>query len=583
VKRLTGSLLARLVLGYALIAVVFASAWLWSLYGPLKQAALNQQQRNLTAVAQAAALVAAHSTETPGAIARQLVARTDLRLTIIASDGRVLADSNFAASSMENHLHRPEVVAALAGQTGVARRVSRTEKQEELYVAVPASVGGGRVALRVSQPLAQIEQIAARSRRMGLALLAGSLILAVGIAILTTRQATYPIGVLSRTAEKMADGDLSVVVPTVPTDLEGLADALAALRNQMRARIEALESEKVTLRTTLDGLGEAVLLLEGADIRLANAAASRLFRTPVGGWRNTPLSAAGLPGGLEAAIDAHRMGQETYASTLPPDPTGRVLRLLVAPLGRGAAPGRTIVSVADVTELARLDSVRRDFVANASHELKTPAAGIRLLAQSAEIAASDGDVKQALVFAGQIEAEAARLQRLVGDLLDLSRLEAVPAPDAVTDVRQVVENAVVSHRSAAARKGLEVVTDFSAVQGRDVYVAADRTDVAIALDNLLDNAINYTNAGSVRIAVEALDARIAISVTDTGPGIHPEHQPRVFERFYRVDKGRDRGAGGTGLGLALVRHVVDRSGGSVTLDSSPGEGSRFTLNLPRAL
>ncbi|PKQ15401.1 MAG: hypothetical protein CVT67_09715 [Actinobacteria bacterium HGW-Actinobacteria-7] len=582
-KRLTGSLLARLVLGYALIAVVFASAWLWSLYGPLKQAALNQQQRNLTAVAQAAALVAAHSTETPGAIARQLVARTDLRLTIIASDGRVLADSNFAASSMENHLHRPEVVAALAGQTGVARRVSRTEKQEELYVAVPASVGGGRVALRVSQPLAQIEQIAARSRRMGLALLAGSLILAVGIAILTTRQATYPIGVLSRTAEKMADGDLSVVVPTVPTDLEGLADALAALRNQMRARIEALESEKVTLRTTLDGLGEAVLLLEGADIRLANAAASRLFRTPVGGWRNTPLSAAGLPGGLEAAIDAHRMGQETYASTLPPDPTGRVLRLLVAPLGRGAAPGRTIVSVADVTELARLDSVRRDFVANASHELKTPAAGIRLLAQSAEIAASDGDVKQALVFAGQIEAEAARLQRLVGDLLDLSRLEAVPAPDAVTDVRQVVENAVVSHRSAAARKGLEVVTDFSAVQGRDVYVAADRTDVAIALDNLLDNAINYTNAGSVRIAVEALDARIAISVTDTGPGIHPEHQPRVFERFYRVDKGRDRGAGGTGLGLALVRHVVDRSGGSVTLDSSPGEGSRFTLNLPRAL
>jgi two-component system phosphate regulon sensor histidine kinase PhoR len=580
--RLTGSLLARLILGYALIAIVFAGAWLWSLYGPVTEAALSQQQRNLTAVAQAAALVAAQSPVSPQEIARQLVARTDLRLTIVASDGTVLADSNFDPAGMENHLDRPEIASALDGHRGVARRISRTEDREELYVAVPASAGGNRVALRVSQPLAEIERIASRSRQLGLALLAGSLVLALGIAVVATRQTTRPIAALSEAAERMAGGNLSIDVPVVPTDLEQLANALASLRSQMAARLKALEDERLTLRTTLDGLTDAVLLLDGGTIRLANAAADRMLRRPPGGWPDTPLVSAGLPGGIVSAIESHGSSSGPSSVDLDADPTGRVLRLLIAPLGGRGTSGRVIVSISDVTEISRLDAVRRDFVANASHELKTPAAGIRLLAQSAEIAASDGDIEQSLAFSSQIELEAERLQRLVGDLLDLSRLQTTPAADAITDVRQAVDNAVLSHRSAASRKGLEVSTDFSAVQDRDVYVAADGTDLAIALDNLLDNAITYTAAGAVSVVVQAEGEDVAITVSDTGPGIALEHHPRIFERFYRIDKGRARGAGGTGLGLALVRHVAERSGGSVVLDSTPGEGSRFTVTLPRA-
>jgi len=582
-NRFTGSFLARLAIGYVLVAAVFAATWLWSLYGPLTRAAVRQQQSNLTAVAQSAALVAAESSTTANQIAEQLVARTDLRLTIVGSDGIVLADSNFNPATMENHARRVEIAAALAGQVGTDRRISRTEGVEELYVAVPASLNGQRVALRVSQPLAEIESIAARSRRVGLLLLCVAMVITFAIAVQATRKAAEPVLALSEAAERMAAGDLSTEIPSVPTDLEALAQALTSLRSQMRSRISALETEKKTLAATLNGLADAVFVFEDERVRFANTAADAMFRTPSSGWRGTKLEAAGLPGALETAIRNHTGSSETAAVELEPDPLGRSLRVLIAPLDPSDVSGRTIVAVSDITQRVCLDGIRRDFVANASHELKTPVAGIRLLAQSVETAASDGNTDLALAFASQIEAETGRLQRLVGDLLDLSRLETAPAAGAVTDVRLAVDNAVVSHRGAAARKGVALEVDLSEVRGSDVFAAAEPTDIAIALDNLLDNAIAYTDAGSVRLAVTADAQCVRIAVSDTGRGIALEHQPRVFERFYRVDRGRSRDSGGTGLGLALVRHVVERSGGTVSLLSSPGEGSTFTLEIPRAV
>lgn len=580
---LNGSLLARLAVSYVLIAIVFAGAWLWSLFGPLTDAALRQQQRNLTAVAQSAALVTGGADIGADQLASQLVARTDLRLTIVTTDGTVIADSNFDPAQMDNHADRPEVAQALAGEVGVSKRLSRTEQHEELYVAVPATLDGQRVVLRVSQPVAEIEAIAQRSRRLGLGLLAGALLAAVAIAVRTVRLASTPIEQLSATAEQMAAGDLAVRLPTVPSDLQPLAGALEELRSQMRLRLEALDAERESLRAAIDGLRDGVLVLDGTTILLANRVAGDLFRTPAGGWRDAPLETAGLPGALETFLLQALPHRESSAEVeLEPDPTGRVLRVVVAPLDRQGNPGRTIVSVSDVTERARLDAVRRDFVANASHELKTPVAGIHLLAESVETAASDGDIDTALAFARQIEAETARLQRLVADLLDLSRLESVPAPGSITDARLAVNNAIMSHRSAAQRKGLELLANFNEVRGADVFVAADATDVAVALDNLLDNAIAYTPDGEVTVRVDADQQWVRLAVSDTGTGIAPEHHPRIFERFYRVDQGRSREAGGTGLGLALVRHVVERNGGTVSLESQPGSGTTFSVTLRRA-
>jgi two-component system phosphate regulon sensor histidine kinase PhoR len=582
-RTIADSYRARLIVGYLLVAAVFSVAWLWSLYGPVTKAVLREQERNLKAVAQTSSLYAAETSGTPQATAKNLVTIADVRVTIVGADGTVLADSSNNPALMDNHASRPEVSAALRGETGVARRISKTDGSEELYIAVPTTWRGAPAVIRVSQPIAEIGSIARASRGLGLILLLAAIVIASGIATWASGAAAKPIRELSSAAEDMARGNLGVEIPPVPSDLVPLAEALSVLKRQMRVRLTALESEQKTLRTALNGLSDAVFLLEGGTIRYANSAAGRIFRMPPRGWRDTALYEVGLPESLVGSIAAHLGSSESFSAELDSDPLGRTLRLAVIPLDADRDEGRTLVVVSDITERARLDRVRRDFVANASHELKTPVAGIQLLAESAGSAASDGDVEQSLLFSAQIHSEAVRLERLVRDLLDLSRLETAEQSGELTDIRQAIENAVVSHRAAAARSGLSLDVDLSAIRGVDVFVAAERTDVAVTLDNLLDNAIAYTEHGGVSISVTVADELVRVMVTDTGTGIPAEDLPRIFERFYRVDRARSRESGGTGLGLALVRHMVERSGGTVVVASEEGVGTTFTVSLRRAL
>lgn len=572
---------SRLVLGYVLVVGIFAAAWAWSLYGPFTQATVSQQERNLTATARAAALFAEANSADPQQAADRLAENSDFRVTIVANDGAVLADSDNVASAMENHANRSEIAAALQGEVGIDTRQSATENRQELYVAVPMTLDGEAAALRVSQPLAEVDRIIGLSRNVGLGLLGLSVVLALVVAGWRSRMASKPVSELSETATAMASGNLSVAVPEAPAELHRLSSALSTLRDQLRERITALEDQERTLRAALDGLPDAIFLLEGDVVRFANHSASRLFRPPAQGWQDVALHEAEMPESLIASIEAPLANRAPFVQEAATDPFGRTLRVLVAPLD-ALAHGRTLLAISDISERARLEGMRREFVANASHELKTPVTGIRLLAATAADAAADGDVEQALAFTRQIEAEAIRLNHLVVDLLDLSRLEATPAPDSVTDIRRAVGNAVTTHAPAASRKGLELSADLSAVRGIDVFAAADPTDVAVALDNLLDNAIAYTESGSVRVRVEATDAEVRLAVADTGPGISAEHLPRIFERFYRIDRARTRDGGGTGLGLALVRHVAERSGGSVEVRSEVGAGTTFTVRLPRA-
>jgi len=581
-RRWTASYRVRLAVGYLLVVALFASAWGWSLFGPLTSTIVEQQQTTLKAVAQAGALVLAETDAGAQETVDRLVARTNLRMTIVAADGSVLADSDEDPTAMENHADRPEIAAALAGEVGSDRRTSATQGSEQVYVAVPASFNGERVAFRVSESLERINAVAASSRRFGLLLLAAAIVAAIVIVTRITAVATEPIARLSGAAKSMAAGNLDAAIPDEPGDLAVLSSALTELREQMKHRIADLEAEQRNQRAVLDGLTDAVFLLHGSEIRFANRAANSLFRAPGAGWRDRDIADVGLPASVSSAIDRH-LGKDAEPGSVDcgPDPQGRYLRVTVLPLNPDERFPRTLVVIADITERIRIDSMRRDFVANASHELKTPTSAIHLLAEAAATAASDGDAEQAVEFARQISAESARLNHLVSDLLDLSRLEGAPEPGTVSDVRDSISNALLAHRIPANQRGLELVLDDAAA-GKDVYVLADPTDLAVALDNLLDNAIKYTEAGAVtvRLAIEGTQALIAVS--DSGIGIPAQDLPRIFERFYRVDRARSRESGGTGLGLALVRHVVERSHGTVLVDSELGRGSTFTLRLPRA-
>lgn len=581
-RALSSSYRVRLVLGYALIVAVLAGAWAWSLYGPVNATVIEQQRSHLRSIAQAGALALARPGTAPEQTARELVARTQLRVTVVAADGTVVADSAEDPARMENHAGRPEIQVALRGGVGYDTRRSATLGIDQLYVAVPASLDGDRVVLRVSEPLGLIDQLAASARSSGLLLLAAALLAALYVSVRLSRSAAEPVLRLKRAAEEMAAGRLDVPMPATEGELAGLSDALGALRDEIRARLSELTGEQDTLRAVLDGLEVAVVLFEGDRIALANAAAGRLFRAPAGGWTGARVDESGLPASLAAQVAGAVASARPLVVEVGPDPECSFYRVTCVPLDTPAAGGRVLIVIADITEVRRLDQVRRDFVANASHELKTPTTAIQLLAESAAAASEDGDVTQALAFAAQLRTEADRLRRLVVDLLDLSRLESAPEPGTITNVRDAVANALAAHRSAAAVAGLSIAVDDSEVTGLDVYATAEPTDVAVALDNLLANAISYTEDGGVTLALSADASTVTIRVADTGIGIPAEHMPRIFERFYRVDGARSRASGGTGLGLALVKHVTERSGGSVQVESVIGRGTTFTLRLPRA-
>lgn len=572
---------ARLTIGYVVVVALIASAWAWSLFGPLNNAVVSQQSDNLKAVAQAGALVLGQTDTTAAQAALQLTAKTNLRMTVIASDGSVLADSTEPPVAMENHGDRPEVAQALRGQVGVDRRMSATQGTEQIYVAVPASFEGRTVALRVSDSLERINSVAASARRFGLILLALALALAAVIVARLTAVASGPVTRLSRAANAMAQGNLSAMVPEESGDLRILSSALVELREQMRTRLDDLESEQRNLRTVLDGLTDGVMLLHDAEVRLANSAMAAILKADTRGWRNRTVGTLGLPASITGAIERGLGTDEPLVEDCGPDTSGRYLRVGTLPLRPAEERARHLVVISDVTERVRIDSVRRDFVANASHELKTPTAGIHLLAESAANAATDGDMEQAVAFVQQISSESARLGQLVSDLLELSRLEGQATAGSVVDVRKAIENALVGHRVAAETRGLQLRVELDAVAGTDVIAAVDPTDFAVALDNLLDNALKYTESGSVSVSVDADKQSVHIAVADTGIGIPGADVPRIFERFYRVDRARSRDSGGTGLGLALVRHVVERSNGTIDVISSPGEGSKFTISVPR--
>lgn len=571
----------RVLAAVTTAVVLLAVAWVWSLYGPLSDAVLERETGYLTGAARSAALAIDRPDMSPQELVERLGDETSVRITVVDSDGVVLADSDEVPAALENHGDRPEILGALGGTATSDIRESDTQGVDRLYVAVPAVIDGATVAVRASTPLAFIAEVTGRLRTTGFVFLAVAIAIALAFAWRISETAGGPVDRLADAARAMAAGDLSSPVPATRGALAPLGDALDSLGQQMRDRITTLELEQRSLRLAVDGLSDAVLLLDGGRIEVVNREATLLMRAGSGTIEGRSLDDAGLPASLAAAISAHLSDDQPATVEIGPDPYQRYHRLRTVPLGLGVHGRRTLVVVTDTTERMRLDAVRTDFVANASHELKTPSAGILLLAESADDAARDGDLDQALEFVLQIRGEAQRLTRLVADLLDLSRMERVAAPGAIADVRRAVDLACSAHRRAASARELALTHDLSGLAGQDIAVAMEQADLAIVLDNLLSNAIAYTEAGEVDVTVSADDTEVSISVRDTGIGIPEADLERVFERFYRVDRGRSRASGGTGLGLALVRNAAERAHGTVAIESRQGAGTVVTVRLPR--
>ena len=319
----------------------------------------------------------------------------------------------------------------------------------------------------------------------------------------------------------------------------------------------------------LDQLPTATVVLDqGDEILFANAAAAS-----TGMVKGNRLTSAEL---REQARKSRRDGRIREAELeLPRSELLRgpwAIRARIVPVGGGDVA----VIVDDLTESRRIDAVRRDFVANISHELKTPVGAISLLAEA--IAESTDDAETVARFVGRITHESARLTRLVQELIDLSRLQgAEPLPKVrPVSMRLVIGEAVDRARLAAQSKSIGLVCDEV-----DAQVLGDEQLLVTAMGNLIDNAVAYSPENTrVAVAIRAAEGTVEVSVTDQGIGIAADEVDRIFERFYRVDPARSRATGGTGLGLSIVKHIVTNHGGTISVWSTPGAGSTFTVRLP---
>jgi two-component system phosphate regulon sensor histidine kinase PhoR len=502
--------------------------------------------------------------------ARHLGLQTGRRLTVIDSTGRVIGDSDFDEASLpllENHLDRPEVRRALATGLGTSERFSVSTKHTELKVAVRAWPG----VVRFSAPMAQVDDVVASAQRAVLVAALIALLVGIGLAWLGGREVARPLAELAGAARSIAHGQTPAYPAARAAEIRQLVHAVRTMQEQLTARMAALTTGREETSAIIESMVESVAAVDGqGDVKVCNTALRRLLRygsdTPLPNLREIFRSVEAREV-LDQALDGRVvLGREVVLDD-------RTLLATARPLPTGGA----VICLHDVTDLRHLETVRRDFVANVTHELKTPLTSIAGYADT--LLADQLDAETTERFLQVIRSNAERMHRLVDDLLDLARLESGAWQPRVAelDPGEAAETAwaQLAERAAAAGVG------FTASTPAGLRVWADPEALRQILTNLFDNALRHTPVGGrIEFSASVADQGTQLVVRDTGAGIPAEHVPRVFERFYRVDPARSREHGGTGLGLSIVKHLMEAHGGRVDLSSALGRGTTVRLMFP---
>jgi two-component system, OmpR family, phosphate regulon sensor histidine kinase PhoR len=519
------------------------------------------------------------------ALCKQIASKDPMRLTVVLPSGQVVGDSEEDPARMDNHADRPEIVQSLRTGQGISVRFSDTLQREMVYVARLIRDNGKTLGvLRASVSLAFIDhELDAIHRRMTLAAL-----LAAGLAgifsLWISRRFSRPLARLKTGAERFAQGELATPL-VVPDSLE--IGALAESMNQMAAdlddRIQTTVRQRNELETVLASMIEGVLAIDTDAVVLnLNEAAARLIGVDAAESRHRPLQE------VVRNVEIHEIvrrvinsGKPDEAETVFQSNQKTVIHIRATPLkGTRNENSGVLVVMTDMSRIRHLEKVRQDFVANVSHELKTPITSIKGYVETLQDGAAE-EKENLDRFLKIIHRQADRLQAIIDDLLALAQIEENGTKGAIALQRYpllpVLQTAKDLCRPAASNKNMQI--HVSCLDGVEADIDVNLLEQAVL--NLMDNAVKYSQPGTeVHVEAVAQERETIIRVRDQGPGIAAKHLPRLFERFYRVDKGRSRDLGGTGLGLAIVKHIAQAHRGTVTVQSQPGKGSVFTIRLP---
>jgi two-component system phosphate regulon sensor histidine kinase PhoR len=511
---------------------------------------------------------------------KQLGRDANVRVTIIRPDGLVLADTDESPASMDNHADRPEVRQALATGYGDAVRFSRTVQRDLLYVATTLSREQTPLAVvRVAVLLRAVDEVRAQITTLILSVGAAIALVAIALTVFIARRLTSSLDALQRTAARFAQGDLQARArASSVVEINHVAQTLNTMADQLDQTIHTLRAEEARLSAILahmaDGLlvvdarGRVVQLNEAAEKMLGARAAEALGQSFLHLARDYELHRC-LQQAMQSAQEQTQIIEQSGAH--------RFLRMVATPIQSEDAAPTYLVMLQDLTQLRRLETIRRDFISNISHELRTPLASVQALVETLSDGALD-DPPAARHFIAQMEHEVHQLTQLINELLDLSSIESGKAPltRQPTDIVTVVHRAVERLQAQATRANLSLTVADSA----PIIIMADGARIEQVLVNLMHNAIKFTSSGGqIECQVVAHPTHVTVSVRDTGIGISTDDLPRIFERFYKVDKAR--AGSGTGLGLAIAKHVIEQHGGHIGAESVEGQGTTVIFTLPR--
>jgi two-component system phosphate regulon sensor histidine kinase PhoR len=508
------------------------------------------------------------------------------RFTLILPSGKVAGDSEKDPALMDTHVDRPEFIQALYSPFGMSIRYSQTLEKNMMYVGVPIRVHNRILAVvRASIPVTAIDALI-RNIRNEIAL--GGLIIAVFAAVLSlaiSRRIARPIEQIKRTAESIAHGNLQARSQVDQSDEIGsLSDAINQMALQLRDRINTVMRQRNEIEAMLSSMIEGVIAIDEQErIISMNQAAAAMFSCDITTVQGRSIQEVVRNTALHDFVKNALTSQETVETDIVLYADMERIINAHGTVLQGGDEHRVgaLIVLNDVTRLWRLENIRRDFVANISHEIRTPITAIKGFVETLR----DGSVKDpkdSKRFLGIVEKHVDRLEAIIEDLLSLSRIERGTEAEHIVlqggRIRDVLLAAIQVCELKAAPKKITLELSCNDELKADINPAL----LEQAVVNLIDNAVKFSDDGStVLVKAEPIHGQISISVRDQGCGIEKKHLPRLFERFYRVDKARSRQMGGTGLGLAIVKHIAQAHGGKVAVESTPGKGSTFSIHIPR--